>query len=131
MKAKVILWDLDGKGRGWLVNEAELTNIELLDYIEKDKSVSLSDTTHVDYLLISANRIAQNVVEQLASKGLWPQKVILLGSSYSWAEHEDVALFLMRESDTVTYRHTKYLMEAKHHDNVTSILHQYDIFLIA
>ena len=42
MKAKVILWDFDGKGRSWLANEAELLHIELLDYIEKDKSFNLS-----------------------------------------------------------------------------------------
>lgn len=119
MKAKVILWDFDGKGRSWLANEAELLHIELLDYIEKDKSFNLSDIHHVDYLLISARNIPQSIAQQLASKGLWPQKVIVIGSSYSWAEHEDAALFLMRESNTWTYRYTKYLMEAKQHDYVT------------
>ncbi len=97
MKARVILWDMDGKGKKWLEENIHGDRIDLVQIIPSyEKNVQLVNDD-IDLLLIANEVIDITIMQMLERVGFGSDRVVFLYSLNSWYDKFDQAAFLMKD----------------------------------
>lgn len=97
MKARVILWDMDGKGKKWLEENIHSDRIELVQIIPSyEKNVQLVNDD-IDLLLIAKEGIDRDILKMLECVGFGRDRVVFLYALTSWYEKFDLAAFLLKD----------------------------------
>lgn len=96
MKARIILWDMNGKGKTWLEENLWAERIELVQTIPPyEKNVQLNDDA-IDLLLIANEVIDITIMQMLERVGFSSDRVVFIYSLASWYDKFDQAVFLMK-----------------------------------
>ena len=97
MKARVILWDMDGKGKKWLEENIHGDRIELVQIIPSyEKNVQLVNDD-IDLLLIANEVIDITIMQMLERVGFGSDRVVFIYALISWYEKFDLAAFLLKD----------------------------------
>lgn len=97
MKARVILWDMDGKGKKWLEENIHSNRIELVQIIPSyEKNVQLVNDD-IDLLLIANEGIDRDILKMLECVGFGRDRVVFIYALISWYEKFDLAAFLLKD----------------------------------
>lgn len=97
MKARVILWDMDGKGKKWLEENIHSDRIELVQIIPSyEKNVQLVNDD-IELLLIAKEGIDRDILKMLECVGFGRDRVVFLYALTSWYEKFDLAAFLLKD----------------------------------
>ena len=97
MKARVILWDMDGKGKKWLNENIHADRVDVVQIIPPyEKNVRLNDDD-IDLLLISKGNIDLGLLKMLESGGFGRNRVVFVYWLASWYDKFDQAMFLLKD----------------------------------
>lgn len=97
MKARVILWDMDGKGKIWLNKNIHADRVEIVQIIPPyEKNVQLNNDA-IDLLLVSTEIVDQDLKKMLEYVNFFSDRVIFIHSLASWYENFDQAMFLLKD----------------------------------
>lgn len=97
MKARIILWDMDGNGEKWFEENIQAERVELVQRIPSgENNIQLSDD--IDLLLIASRVIDSNIVKLLDNVGFHSDRVVFIYEMISWYEKFDLAVFLLKDN---------------------------------
>lgn len=97
MKARVILWNINGNGKKWLDDNIHAERVEIVQVIpphEKDVQLITDD---VDMIWLATEIIDLGLMKMLDYVGVHSERVIFIYSLASWYEHFDQAIFLLKD----------------------------------
>ncbi|WP_026759293.1 FkbM family methyltransferase [Selenomonas ruminantium] len=98
MKARVVIWDIDGYGKKWINENMHLDRLEIVQIIPPyEKNVRLIDD-EIDLLLISKRIRDFDLQKMLEKVGFFKDRVVFIYSIESWYENFDQAMFLLRDN---------------------------------
>lgn len=119
MKARVILWDMDGKGKIWVNSNIHADRVDIVQIIPPyEKHVQLHND-EIDLLLVATRNQYGEILSMLDSVGFSRDKVVFIYELASWYEKFDQAIYLLNDFSGSMRRLIFWLHECKQKDYLT------------
>lgn len=97
MKARVILWDMDGKGKKWIDDNIRTDRLDIVQIIPVyEKNVQLINDD-IDLLLIATHEIDLGLEKMLEYVGFHSDRYVYIYHLGSWYEKFSLAMFLLKD----------------------------------
>lgn len=97
MKARIILWNMDGNGEKWVEENIWAERVELVQIIPPDEKDIQLNNENIDLLLIAKEGIDRDILKMLECVGFGRDRVVFLYALTSWYKKFDLAAFLLKD----------------------------------
>lgn len=116
MKARLILWDMDGMGEKWVNSNIHSDRVNIVQIIPSyEKNIQLYNG-EIDLLLVAAQSQYDEIISMLENVCFPCDKVVFIYEIFSWYQKFDQAVYLLKDFPGSMRRLVFWLYECKQKD---------------